>query len=485
MAVAAAGPRAAVDRDALAMIASPQVAAVVAVVAAAAAGVAAVVGIAAGVGVAIALAVAFVVVRRPYVGAYMLAAFAPAVSGLRRDLPVPGFRLSEVLIGGLGLLILATARRSPRLRWRLFDYAALAYAVAALAFGALDVAVLGHGSLIGNLGTILGPFQFLLLYRTMVVALATPDQRRVALRLLLLSSVPVATLALLQQFGVGNVRHTLELLTASNVYEKHPNVPRATGPFPHWHELGGFLMVTILVGVALLLEDGQRVLRRRFLVPIVVLAAAALVQTASLTPLIGIIVGILVIGYWARRLTRLLACAAVIAAVGAVLFAPLLTARLRDQFEPAPGVQRSAIVPQTIAFRYYIWKRDFLPILSGHPLTGYGPEPPANLSFGYTESLYVTLWLRGGVPLLLIYCGLVVALLVQVRPLLTDRDVERRAIARVLTIVFVMLIFMHLFISYFVDSGPPHLLWILAGLAFGAGTASVTGPPARTASARA
>jgi hypothetical protein len=42
-----------------------------------------------------------------------------------------------------------------------------------------------------------------------------------------------------------------------------------------------------------------------------------------------------------------------------------------------------------------------------------------------------------------------------------------------------MLIFMHLFISYFVDSGPPHVIWILAGVAFGAGTTMVTRPRPR------
>jgi len=479
MAVVVAGARGGADRNALAVISSPGVAAVVAVVAAAAAGVASVIGVAAGIGVAVALVTALVTMRRPYVGVYILAALAPAVSGLRRGLPVPGFRLSEVLIGGIGLLILATAPRSPRLRWRLFDYAALAYAVATLAFGVFNVWFQGHGSLFGNLGTIVGPFQFFLLYRAVVVALVTPEQRRVALRLLLLSSIPVATLALLQQFGVGNVRHTLDTLTSSNVYEKHPNVPRATGPFPHWHELGGFLMVTILLGVGLLLEARQRVLRRSILVAILALAAAALVQTASLTPLIGVVIGGLVLGYWSKRLARVLAGLAVIAAVVAVLFAPLLGARLRDQFYAPPTTQRTALVPQTIAFRYQIWTHEFAPILSGHLLTGYGPEPPRTLSFGYTESLYVTLILRGGLPLLLVYFGLVGALLAQTRPLLADPDVERRVLARLLTIVFVMLIFMHLFISYFVDSGPPHLLWILAGVAFGAGTPMVTRPRPR------
>ena len=70
-------------------------------------GASAVVGIAAGAGpkyaVAALLGVALVVIvlARPVIGAYTLVALVPPVSGLRAGLPVPQFRLSEVLVASV------------------------------------------------------------------------------------------------------------------------------------------------------------------------------------------------------------------------------------------------------------------------------------------------------------------------------------------------------------------------------------------------
>src|SRR5262245_27165687 len=46
-----------------------------------------------GLGALVAVAAGLYVARRPIVGAYALVALAPALSGLRRGLPIPGFRL--------------------------------------------------------------------------------------------------------------------------------------------------------------------------------------------------------------------------------------------------------------------------------------------------------------------------------------------------------------------------------------------------------
>src|SRR5258708_6486413 len=67
-------------------------------------GASAVVGIAAGLGTKTAVAALFgvavvvIVLARPVIGAYTLVAVVPPVSGLRAGMPVPQFRLSEILI---------------------------------------------------------------------------------------------------------------------------------------------------------------------------------------------------------------------------------------------------------------------------------------------------------------------------------------------------------------------------------------------------
>ena len=89
----------------------------------------------------------------------------------------------------------------------------------------------------------------------------------------------------MQQFNLGPARALLEFLTGTNIYESTVGeVPRATGPFPHWHNLGGYLLLVLLLGFSLLLENDQRVIRRRVLLFTLAPAAAALIQTASFAP---------------------------------------------------------------------------------------------------------------------------------------------------------------------------------------------------------
>jgi hypothetical protein len=63
---------------------------------------AAALGPAIGIGLIIGIGIAFAVALRPMLGLVMLAALAPATSGIARGLPVPGLRLSEILAGGIG-----------------------------------------------------------------------------------------------------------------------------------------------------------------------------------------------------------------------------------------------------------------------------------------------------------------------------------------------------------------------------------------------
>ena len=102
-----------------------------------------------------------------------------------------------------------------------------------------------------------------------------------------------------------------------------------------------------------------------------------------------------------------------------------------------------------------------------HLVIGYGPDTPPNLAFSYTESVYVTILLRGGLPLLFLYAGLMVALALQARDLRNDPDVERRVIAQVLFLLIILTVFMQLITNYFVNAGFPFLFWVLAGLLMG------------------
>jgi O-antigen ligase len=257
----------------------------------------------------------------------------------------------------------------------------------------------------------------------------------------------------------------LELLTGTNIYESTVGeVPRATGPFPHWHNLGGYLFLVLLLGFSLVLERERQIISRRMLVLTLAPALAALIQTASFAPLFGTIAGALLIGVSMGQGRRVLAWLGVAAVVGGMLFGPLLEERVVQQYRETTITQDQSLVPQTIEFRYRVWTTQFVPVIRENVIWGYGPTLPPRLFFGYAESLYVTLLLRGGVLLLLSYFAVMVALAMRARGAVRSEGLERRVVGRVVLAAVPLLMLIDVIATYFLDSGPAPLLWVLAGL---------------------
>lgn len=428
------------------------------------------VGIAGGIGVRFgiaalaAAAVALAVLARPVIGGYALVAVAPALSGLRPGLPLPVFRLSEAMILALATLILVAARPGRTAPWGAFDWLALAYVLANAGLGLWDLHA-RHATIgLADAQKLLGPFQFFLLYRAVRTVLTTDAQRRVALRLLLLASVPVSLLALLQELHVAGIPALLANVTGTQVNADGTAVPRATGPFPHWHDLGGYLFVIVLIGVALLVTGATAVMSRRLLAVVVALATTGVASTVSFTPIAGTLAGSLLLLPLARRPQRWFVAVALCGVALAVLFGPLIASRYHEQFVTYAPVKQRPYLPQNFNFRIDVWATEYVPVVERHVTTGYGPDLPPNLAFEYTESVYVTLLLRGGLLLLTIYGALMTALALRARDRKDDEAPEVRALAHAVFLVVVLAVFMQMVTNYFVNSGFPFLLWALAAL---------------------
>ena len=432
-------------------------------------GAAAVVGVAAGLGAQAAaaavagVAVALLVVLRPVLAAYALVALVPPVSGLRAGLLVPQLRLSEALVGGIGVLLLLVARPGRTPRWRAVDRWALAYVAASAGLGGLALLMRGGPVGLADVEKLVGPVQFLVLYRAVLVTLTTDRQRRTALRLLLLSSVPVSVLAVLQELHVGPVVALLAGATGASDFGTTAGVSRATGPFAIWHDLGAYSFVVVLLCVALLVDRSWEVMRARGLVLVAVLASCALAATVTVTAILGTVVGAVAIVLRARPRRPWVLRAVVVVVLLAVAAAPLLSARFAQQYALAPAGRRTPFLPETIEFRLAVWKQ-LVPVLADHALVGYGPGVPPDVSFRFTESVYVTLLLRGGLPLLLVYAGLVTTLALAAHGLRRAPDPARAVVARLVLLLVVLGSFMQLVTNYFVNAGFPFLLWVLAAL---------------------
>ena len=347
----------------------------------------------------------------------------------------------------------------------------MGYAVANAVLGAGDLLARGSPISIANADKLLGPLQFFLLYRAVLATLTTQRQRQAALRLMLFASVPVSLLAILQEIHAPGIVNFLANITDSQAFPTNVGVARATGPFALWHDLGSYLFVIVMLGVALLINQSWRVIKPRMLAAIVVLAAVALLCTVSFTPIAGTAVGVLVLAVTARPRKQWMArIAGLIVLLGAA-FGPILANRYQQQFGLQAPIKQIPYLPQNFDFRITVWTTEFLPVIAKHLTAGFGPDFPPGLAFSYTESVYVTLLLRGGLPLLFLYAGLMLALALQARGLRNHPEAERRAIAQVLFVVIVLVVFMQMTTNYFVNAGFPFLFWVLAAL-LTSGTAS-------------
>lgn len=440
-------------------------------------------GPAAGLGALLLCIATAAVLARPWIGLLCLAAVVPALSGLQRGLPLPGLRLSEAIGAGVATLVLLRLDAASSPPWRAFDWAALAYAAGTVLLGAGDMLSRGDQFTLTTIGTLFGPFQFLLIYRAALAVLHSEDRRALALRALLLVSVAVSLLTLAQRAGVPGIDDMLTRLTGVDAQQaareeqlafgRFESTLRSTGPFPHWQVLAGYLFVIAVLAIALLLERTRRVLPAPWLLAICGLAVAGMIASGTFTTTLGLVPAALLLGFWARRLGRVAFTLGVGGMVLLTLFWSTVSPRIDQQFR---GAGSGDIIPQSIHYRIDLWQDQLLPLLTGRWLTGYGPALPPGLSFPYTESVYLTLLLRGGVVLLVLYALLMVALGARAARNLDDPDPLARTMGRTMLVLVIALVPFHLLEPYFLTTGLPHLLWLLAAVLMAGGAARREAP---------
>lgn len=413
----------------------------------------------------VAVAGGLVLLGHPGLAAAVGVGLAPAVSGLGRGLPVPGLRLSEALAVAVGMAALLPYRATAP-RWRAVDGFALLYVVLTATLGFLGTQRYGIELDSTAVGTLLGPVHFFLLYRAAVVGLTSEHARVWALRLTLLPAVPIALLAVAQRFSAA-LQDVLARLTASDMYAENLLyfAPRVTGPFPHWHVLGGYLMVVALLALALLTAPRQPVAPGIVLLAGLGVVLPALLLTLTAAVVLGFGVGAVLVVLTGHRPGRSLLAMGGAGVAGLIAGWPLVASRVADQSAGSGG--GGSLVPETLSTRMTIWSEQYFPVLQGRLLLGYGPTLPPEVVWVWTESLYVSLLLRGGVPLVLAHSALFAAAYLACRQVLRDGDGSgtRAIAARTVAATTLVLVPMHGIFPYFVTTGLPHLWWGLLGLA--------------------
>jgi len=434
------------------------------------------------------IAVACFALSRPVEFTYAVIAIVPITPGLRRGLPVPGLRLSELLVAGAATLILVSAGRASWSRWGSIDWWGLLFVTLYGLLGAEALLRRGIGLDSGSVGDLFGVAQFFLLYRIVRIGLRNEAQRARGLQVLLWASLPVSLLTFLQQLDVGPVRVSITTLTASVTAPTsgYTGIVRATGPFAHYHSLAGYLVVILLAAASVILVRDQRMMPRRHAMFIAACASLALLYTATLIAIVGAAVGALALAMRTGQLKRVGILALTVTTASFFIIGDNLQRRLSGQFEgtlptytlaPAPP----AWLPVNVAFRVEVWRGQYLPVIWENLLLGFGPGTPPSVTWPSTESLYISLLLHGGVLLLLAYLGFLISVW------LRGHAAERLGagvdsiVGHTLTAVVVAMTVMQTLHPYFTDAGFPHAMWIVLALLPMAGRLpSGTRPKART-----
>lgn len=411
----------------------------------------------------------------PLVGAVLLATLVPISSGLATGLPVPHVRLSEAVIGVVGLTLIAGARRECAVPWRTLDWVLLGYGLCWAAFGVYgDLALHQHLS-ISEWGTVFGQLQFFFVYRGIRVAVRTPEERRIVVGWLLLAAAPVACLALLQKAGAPGVEHFVVKitggLTGGSAATGTGTVSRVTGPFVNWAALAGYLLPVLLVLVASALARIE-VRRRSMFVATGLLCALALALTVEQSAIVCLAVGLFVLARRydrTGRLTRWLVIGVLAVTVAA---SPVLVSRLVHELSASAGTGRVRWIPQTVSFRWSVWTRQYLPAIGARPLTGYGVVLPSSVHWVYPESQYVSFLIEGGVPMLLAFGVLAWAMFDGALAAARTSDPFARALGLSLAVAVVSMVVMDTMWPFLSNGGMPQVLWCLMALTVPGGLGS-------------
>jgi hypothetical protein len=422
-----------------------------------------------GVGAAAGLGLGLIIVRRLELGGLILVTLVPVLSGLERGFPVPKLKVTELLTVSIAGIVFCTIRQIHARPWTKVELTLTAFVALYFGLGLVDAKDLGNHLGISDYGTLLGPLQFLLLYRCIRLVLPARTLQRQALRLFIYLSVPVSAIAMMQEVNVPGVRGFIARVTAS--YALAPtsggssSYLRATGPFPQWTLLAGYLTVIIVLLLALLMEREIFLLPRRRAVIILLIDSLGLLLSAEISAIFGIVVAVVILAVWAKRTRVVFKYFALSLVLFATVAGSFLLTRLHQEYDKATGQGGSHLVPQTIQFRLNIWINQYFPAIGLRPLSGYGGVLPPSIKWQVPESQYVAMLIHGGAPLLLSFIVMMGALAVTGKQLGWDaHDAVRRVTGRSLLVLVIILVPMDFVFPYFEDSGLPQALWVLVGI---------------------
>ncbi|MEV4902344.1 O-antigen ligase family protein [Citricoccus sp. NPDC055426] len=401
--------------------------------------------------------------RSPHVLALLLALVA-ATSGTERGLIVPGLKLSDivlvVLIGAIFVRWLG--------RWRIIDglgLAVLGYAGVYALMTLINFAQRPELPVSELLPELLSGPQFLLLYLVAFAIGQKTDRLTVWLKPTMIIASLMGLLAVVQVLDVGPTREILSVLTGAErlLDPLEWQVYRGTGLFPSWHALGMYLAIHAVIAIVLIGRETLEPRTRRWLFVAAIMCSIGILTTTTGTPMVIVAVAILLY-LLSPRNAVLVVLAGVVLTVGATA-TPIwenISQRIAVQFDG------DSLIPSSFMYRVRIWERDFIPLIEQSPWTGHGPVLAEAGLFEYMESMYITVLVYGGIPLLLALAVLVVAAWARMRAVASTAVAPMLSGAsRAMKFLMVMLAGFMVIHPYLADAGGAPMVFTALGVVSG------------------
>lgn len=415
----------------------------------------------------IGIIVILIALTKPIFLCYMVIGVTILTSGIERGRLLPIFSLNEVAVLGSFAITLLIVLIDKRRKIALPKYFGIAFVILIGGMVIIPIAIYllqGTQLSLNNAFKMVSPIQYFLLYWLFTVLPEGEGDRRNLIWWMLAFGVIVALVGLLQGFGIGFINGLLSRLYTSAHESVAAMAGRITSLLGSWNTLGIFMMTIILICWAVLFEI-NKFIGRLLIIGTMVLAALCLIASGSYAGVIGSMLGIIFLQILSKRKINalpILIVSFIGIFVAILLFypyiQPLIEKRLSDQFNTG------SLVPQTLAYRFKVWRDIFIPVIKQHFPLPVSPSVPINYAWRFEESQYILLLFRTGLAgfiSFLVWIGVTVTWLY--RSFLHSQGFNKAIVSVTLSLVIVLVV-AGITNEVFSFAGTMDYLWILMGL---------------------
>ncbi len=412
---------------------------------------------------AVGMGVLFAALRQPIVLGYVVALGVALASGTERGAIIPQLKLNEVILFGSVILALPVIILQ-RLKLVKLSVTLLAgqliLILGTVVLPLVASPLLGRQLSFADQFSYAAPVQYLLLFLLFVYLPLTDQDRHRVFLAMVAGAMVVAVVGLLEAAKIGPVMDLLARFYPSKQQAVASQFGRITSLLNAWNNLGTFFTISLLLLIGYLQVNWTTLKSKGFLLAGVVLSGFGLLASGSFAGIIGLVIGLVIMSLINRTGLRTMVIIAFVLLLAGVLLSGFLANRMQEQFG------KGSLVPSTLAYRLYLWKSIFIPLMQKYWLWGFQANF-ATLSWQWAESQYLFLMLRSGIFSLLAHLAWVGLTLFWLMRKFRDQSQFKRSFAVSLFAILIALSVMGFTNEVFTYSGVIDYVWIGLGMLAG------------------